>query len=153
MNDLYFDTEEEQEQAARASDPRNFSLCAAHVKAVYKTDFAEWFLRMLALRRTRRARPRWEEGLPDRQKWRLKYYENALKYEHALRREIAKNPDFKTKAEKRADRKRAKAFKVCAAHGLPAENWSEASARRVVAMKHREKLRRDFARIFPDYAL
>lgn len=146
MRDLYFDAEEEQEQAERASDERNFALCAAHVNAVYKTDFAEWFLRMLAFRRTRRARARWEEELPDRQKWRLKYYENALKYEHALRREIAKNSDFKTKAQKRADRERTKAFKVCAAHGLPAEDWSAANARRVVAMECREKLQRRAAR-------
>ena len=151
MNDLIFPTEEE-EQTARASDPRNFALCAAHVNAVYKSNFSEWFIRVLSLRQTRRARARWEEELPDRQKWRLNFYLGELKYQRKLQSEIAKNPDFKTKAEKRADRARAKAFKICAANGVACENWSEESARRIVADKHREKLRRDVARLFPDHA-
>lgn len=149
----YFDIEEEQEQNERASDPANFALVVAHVNAVYKTDFAEWFLRMLTFRRVRRVRANWEpDAIAERMQWRLKYYKDALKNEHALQSKIAKNPDFKTASHCTADRKRAKAFKVCAANGVAGKKWSEAKAQEIIAEKLREKLRRALPRLFPDRA-
>ena len=140
MSDLLFISEEEEERQ-RAADPRNFAKCAAHVRGA--RDFAEQFLRLLALRRVRRIRANWEpHTLDERQEWRWKLYQHARKNEHALRRD----------AKQRTDRARARAFKICAANGVACEKWSEAEAQEIKAKKLREKLERNFSRIFPDRA-